>query len=70
MKLKNNNICRSPCIKRPTRMLNNNVYAFECYTPSASFKQLTQDVIYSFSIELPPGWEKVEDPKYGTYYIE
>ena len=23
-----------------------------------------------FMAELPYGWERIDDPKYGTYYIE
>lgn len=26
-------------------------------------------LFFSFA-ELPYGWERIEDPKYGTYYIE
>lgn len=25
---------------------------------------------FSFPLELPYGWERIEDPQYGTYYVE
>ncbi|XP_056588786.1 membrane-associated guanylate kinase, WW and PDZ domain-containing protein 3a isoform X5 [Triplophysa dalaica] len=28
------------------------------------------DVPDCFSVELPYGWEKIEDPQYGTYYVD
>lgn len=28
-------------------------------------------MLYVFCIsELPPGWERIEDPVYGVYYVE
>ncbi len=31
---------------------------------------VVSDMPVWFSAELPYGWEKIEDPQYGTYYVE
>ena len=46
------------------------IYIVDIMTVSLRVMTLAVSLSLSLLAELPYGWEKVNDPVYGTYYIE
>uniref|UniRef100_A0A7N8WZZ4 Membrane-associated guanylate kinase, WW and PDZ domain-containing protein 1 n=1 Tax=Mastacembelus armatus TaxID=205130 RepID=A0A7N8WZZ4_9TELE len=54
------------CLDKPQKPLEeceDDAFSFPCFLCLTLF-------FFFLSVELPPGWEKIDDPVYGVYYVD